>query len=168
VPFQRRIIQMPMAVNAPLTSSATERNRPAPVVGIRLEQTDRGIVKLILIAVASLVAIWLVAISFTRVGELRQKRIEFSGRDQTYLNLTNHDDSLAVVQKMGRPTTDRQQETGTTLYRALGYPERHYSVILMGRDPSSMVYVGTMDADWHVLYAVNAQDEALLRTLKRF
>jgi len=168
VPFQRRIIEMPVAVNAPLPSSAAERNEPAPVVGIRLEQTDRGIVKLILIAVAALVAIWLVAISFTRVGELRQKRMEFTGRDQTYLNLNSHDDFLSVVQKMGKQTTDRQQETGTILYRALGYPERHYTVILMGRDKASMVYIGTLDADWHVLYAVNAQDESLLRSLKRF
>jgi hypothetical protein len=169
VPFQRRIIEMPMAVGAPLPPGAAgERNEPAPVVGIRLEPTDRRIFKLILIAVGVLVAVWLVAISFTRVGELRQKRIVFTGRDQSYLSLNSHDDFLGVTQKMGAPITDRQQETGTILFRALGYPERQTTIILMGRDKASMVYIGAMDADWHVLYAVNAQDEALLRNLQRF
>src|SRR5450631_3002897 len=72
VPYQRRIIEMPMAVNAPRPVGGTDdRNEPAPVVGIRLEPTDRRILKLILIAVGGLVGVYLLAINFTRVGELR-------------------------------------------------------------------------------------------------
>lgn len=171
VPYQRRIIEMPMAVSAPLPSAAgaEERNEPAPVVGIRLEPSDRRIVKLILIVVAALVVIYVGAISLTRVGELRQRNPVFVGSDQTYVSLSSRDDFLGVTQKMGAPpTTDRWQETGTILYRALGYSERGYTVILMGRDKGSMAYIGTLDQDWHSIHSVNTRTDSLLRTLKRF
>ena len=79
--------------------------------------------------------------------------------------LGSHDDFLNVTQKLGRPATDRQQETGTIFYRVLGYPEHKYSVILMGRDAGSMTYIGAMDQDWHPIHAVNSQTESLLRQL---
>src|ERR1700761_5083529 len=48
VPFQRRIIEMPLAVNAPIPSrgAGEERSQPAPVVGIRLEPTDRRVFRM--------------------------------------------------------------------------------------------------------------------------
>src|SRR5450631_3474821 len=67
VPYQRRIIEMPMAVGSPLPTSSAARNEPAPVVGIRLEPSDRRVVKLILVAVSSLIALYIVALGFTRV-----------------------------------------------------------------------------------------------------
>lgn len=169
VSYQRRIIEMPVAVGGPVaTSAAGGRGEPAPVVGIRLEPSDRRMLKLILVAVAALIVLCLVALSFTRVGELRQKRITFTASDQTFLNLSSRDDYLGVTEKMGTPTTDRQQETGTILYRGLGYPSRGYTVILMGRDKGSMTYIGAMDEDWHPINSVNSQTDALLRELKRF
>jgi hypothetical protein len=171
VPFQRRIIEMPVAVGAPLSArgSAGEYHEPAPVVGIRLEPSDRRIFKLILIVVAALVVLYLVAISFTRVGELRQKSVVFVGSDRSYLSLNNRDDFLGVTQKLGGPpATDHSQETGTILYRALGYPERRYTVILMGPDKGSMTYIGTMDQNWRPIASVNAHTDSLLRSLKRF
>jgi hypothetical protein len=71
VPFQRRIIEMPAAVNAPRGGG---RSAPAPVVGIRLERKDRRIFKLILIAVAGLAVLYLLAVSLARLGELRHKK----------------------------------------------------------------------------------------------
>jgi len=171
VPFQRRIIEMPVAVNAPVPASraAEERSEPAPVVGIRLEPSDRRIFKLILAAVGGLVGLYLVAVAFTRVGELRQKNVVFVGSDQSYLSLNGHDDYLSVTQKLGgQPATDRTVETGTILYRALGYPARRYTVILMGADKSSMTYIGTVDQNWHAVRSVNAHTDALLRSLKPF
>jgi hypothetical protein len=170
VPYQRRIIEMPVAVGAPMPAAGVEvRSEPAPVVGIRLEPSDRRVLRLILVAVAALVVLYVAAISFTRVGELRQKNPVFVGRDQTYASLNSRDDYLGVTQKMmGPPATDHQQETGTILYRALGYPERRYTVILMGRDKGSMTYIGTMDQNWRPIHSVNAQTESLLRALKQF
>jgi hypothetical protein len=170
VPFQRRIIQMPVAVGGATAApgSAKDRGEPAPIVGIRLEPSDRRVLKLIGVAVGVLIVLYLAALSFTRVGELRQKRIVFTGSDQSYLNLNSRDDYLGVTQKMGPPTTDHAQETGTILYRALGYPDRRYTVILMGRDKGSMAYIGTMDQDWHLIHSINARTDSLLRALKRF
>jgi hypothetical protein len=170
VPFQRRIIEMPVAVGgaAGAPGIASGRTEPAPIVGIRLEPSDRRVLKLIGVAVAALIVLYLAALNFTRVGDLRQKRVVFTGSDQTYLSLNSRDDYLGVVQKMGTPGTDHQQETGTILYRALGYPDRRYTVILMGRDKGSMAYIGTLDQDWHSIHSVNTRTDSLLRTLKRF
>jgi hypothetical protein len=170
VPFQRRIIEMPLAVNAPMParSAAKDRNEPAPVVGIRLEPSDRRVFKLIPIAVGTLVAVYLVAIGFTRVAELRQKNVAL-GSGRSFLSLNGRDDFFSVTQKLGGPpATDHTQETGTILYRALGYPDRRYTVILMGANKSSLTYIGTMDRNWHPIHAANAHTDALLRGLRRF
>ena len=122
-----------------------------------------------MVVVGTLIVLYLGAVSFTRVGEFRQRNPVFRGTDQTYMNLNGRDDFLGVTQKMGAPpATDHQQETGTILFRALGYPDRRYTVILMGGDKSSLAYIGTLDENWHLLHSVNAQDDALLRGLKRF
>jgi hypothetical protein len=166
VPFQRRLIEMPLAVGG--ARPVAGRSDPAPVVGIRLEPSDRRIVRLIIVAVAVLIALYLVALGFTHVGELRQRAPVFTGRDQTFLSLSRSDDFLNVTQKMGTPGTDREHESGTILFRALGYPDRRYTVILMGRDKGSMAYIGTLDQDWHSIHSVNTRTDSLLRTLKRF
>ncbi|HUB82676.1 MAG TPA: hypothetical protein VMB03_27955 [Bryobacteraceae bacterium] len=171
VPFQRRIIEMPVAVNAPapVREMPPERFEPAKVVGIRLEPSDRRVVRMVLVAVGSLVALSLVAIAFTHVGELRQKNVVFVGSDQSYASLNGHDDYASVIEKLGAsPASDHMQETGTILYRALGYPDRRYTVILMGADKNSMTYIGTVDQNWHAIQSVNAHTDALLRRLKRF
>jgi len=171
VPFQRRIIEMPVAVNAPVPArdTAPERAAPAPVVGIRLEASDRRMVRLVLVAAGSLLALSLVAIAFTHVGELRQKNVVFVGSDQSYASLNGHDDYAGVIEKLGGPpATDHMEETGTILYRALGYPDRRYTVILMGADKNGMRYIGTVDQNWHAIQSVNAHTDALLRGLKRF
>lgn len=170
VPFQRRIIEMPVAVNAPAPSHSggARHSEPAPVVGIRLEPSDRRIFKFILAAVGTLVGLSVAAITFTHVGELRQKNVVFVGGDRSYLSLNAHDDYPTVVEKLGAPSTDHREETGTIIYRALGYPNRRYTVILMGADEGSMAYIGTMDRNWHAIHSVSAQTDALLRGLKRF
>jgi len=120
-------------------------------------------------AVGSLVAISIVAIAFTHVGEFRQKNVVFVGSDRSYASLNGHDDYAAVVEKLGAlPGTDHLQETGTILYRALGYPDRRYTVILMGADKNTMTYIGTMDQNWRAIQSVNTHTDALLRGLKRF
>lgn len=160
VPVQRRIIEMPLAVGAPVVAraSSVERNGPAPVVGIRLEPPDRRALKSIPIAVSALVVLSLAAIGLTRVGALRQKNITLDGRD----------DFFAVTGKLGPPTSDRSRETGGLFYRALAYPERRYTVILMGADQGSMTYIGAMDQNWRPIRSVNAHSDSLLRTLQRF
>ena len=39
-------------------------------------------------------------------------------------------------------------ETGEIQYRALSYPQRRFTVILMGTDRKAATYVGTLDDNW--------------------
>src|SRR5437899_8443046 len=51
-PSQRRVIEMPLAVGAPPTAAPLppDRTSPAPIVGIRLERSDKAVFKVIGIA----------------------------------------------------------------------------------------------------------------------
>jgi hypothetical protein len=171
-PYQRRIIQMPVAVGAsPQASSIpVDRPAPAPIVGIRLESSDRRVFKLIGIALVSAISLYLIAVNLNRVSELRQRNVVFTAQDQQFLELNGHDDYLAVVQKLGPPATDRWQGDSSSpiQMRALVYPDRRYTVILMGADRSSAVYIGTVDDNWKPLHSSGGSTSSLLRNLKRF
>jgi len=173
-PFQRRVIAMPVAAGgSPMAPGAVaERGAPAPVVGIRLESNDRRIFKLIAAALPVAVLLCLAALRMAQVGEVRQS-VVFTTKDQQYLTLNGRDDYLAVVQKLGKPATDHwQSESGELQCRALGYPDRKYTVILMGSARQSAVYIGTMDENWKPVHSVELHSggttASLLRTLKRF
>src|ERR1035441_5384915 len=169
VAHQRRVISMPGAVGVTGATSATAPGvgEPKPLSGLRLDKSDRHVVRLIAGVVAFALVLGLLVLNASRIREVRQ-RITFTGSDRSFDNLSSKDDYLEVTQKLGPPATDHQQETGTILYRALGYPDRKYTVILMGRDKSSMVYIGTVDQDWRPIHFVNQHTASLLRTLKPF
>jgi hypothetical protein len=173
-PCQRRVIEMPVAVGG-LTSSTSvlDRGSPAPVVGIRLESNDKRIFKLIGGALAVAILLYIVAVNMNRVGEVRQRSVVFSTKDQQYLDLTSRDDYLAIVQKLGQPATDRwQSETNPIQVRALGYPDRKYTIVLMGSDRRTAAYIGTMDEEWKPIHSVELRSggttSSLLRNLKQF
>jgi hypothetical protein len=175
-PYQRRVIEMPMAVGAPpLTSQIDDEGRPmaAPVVPMRVESsTDTRIFKLIGGAILVAIVGYLIALNFVRVGELRAK-VKFTTKDQTYLELRGRDDYYGVIQRLGKPSLERwQTETGAIQYQALTYPERGYTVILMGGDRKSAVYIGALDDNWNPVHSVELRSGgttfAMLRGLKRF
>ncbi len=169
-PYQRRVIEMPVAVGGapPRPVVAGERSEPAPIVGIRLESNDRRILKLIGVVVGVAIALYVGAVSLNRIGELRQRTVTYTAKDEAFLNLSGHDDYVAVVQKLGPPASDRWHETGDIQYRALSYPDRKYTVILMGADRGSAVYIGTLDDNWRPVHSSGEGTSALLRNLKRF
>jgi hypothetical protein len=175
-PYQRRVIEMPLAVggtSASAPSPSPAHAAPAPIVGIRLESNDKRIVKLIGGALAVGIFLCVAALTLNRVGEFRQRNAVFTARDQQFLDLSSRDDFVAVVQKLGRPATDRwQSETNPIQVRAFGYPDRKYTVLLMGRDRGSAVYIGTMDDNWKPVHSVELHSggttSSLLRNLKRF
>jgi hypothetical protein len=169
VPFQRRVIEMPVAVGGSnLVSGSVDRPVPAPIVGIRTESpTDTRIVKLIGAALAFAIVFYLVAVNVSR------GRVVFTPKDQAILGLTARDDRTAVIGKLGDPASDRwQSDSGTLQYEALGYPDRHLTVILMGSDRHSMLYIGTMDERWRPVASISLRSggttDSLLRNLKRF
>lgn len=169
VPFQRRVIEMPLAVGAPHpVPGPADRSAPAPIVGIRTESpTDKRIVKLIGAAVALAIVFYLVAIYFSR------GRVVFTPKDQSILGLTARDDRTSVVGKLGEPANDRwQSDSGALQYEALGYPDRRLTVILMGSDRKRALYIGTMDDRWKPIASVSLRSggttESLLRNLRPF
>ena len=172
-PYQRRVLEMPIAVGAPAPSAPAHTPDPALAVEMRVgSATDTRIIKLIGAVVALAIVCVLIGLNLVRVGELRQ-RVKFTTKDQTYLELSARDDFFAVVQKLGRPAQDRwQTETGAIQYQALSYPERGYTVILMGGDRKSALYIGTMDNNWVPVHSVDLRAGgttfAMLRGLKRF
>jgi hypothetical protein len=173
-PHQKRVIQMPVTVGATACApeEAPERSEPAPVVGIRLEPGDKRIFKLIGGVVAGAVLLYIFAVNLNRVGDFRQRNVVFTAKDQQFLDLSGRDDYVSIVQKLGPPATNRQREVGTIQYRALGYPGRKYTVILMGDDVSSERYIGVVDENWNPIHSVELHSGgttlSLLRSLKRF
>jgi len=169
VPFQRRVIEMPVAVGGrPASQAASERPAPGMIVGIRMSSPqDKRAFKLIGAAVSVAILLYIVAVSMSH------QRVVFTAKDQTYLGLTGRDDRTGVVGKLGEPASDHwQSENGAMQYEALDYPDRKLTVILMGGDRNSMQYVGTMDKDWKPVHSVQLRQggttDSLLRELKRF
>jgi hypothetical protein len=167
-PCRRQVLTMPVAGSAEATGAGAERVNPASVLGIRLESsTDRRMLRLVGGAMAVALAACLVVVSLTRVGVVRQ-RVVFTAKDQSYLELTARDDYLGVVNKLGKPAQERDAEIGTIQYRALVYPSRRYTVILMGGELNGARFVGIVDQNWHAVYSTNSATMALLRGLKKF
>src|ERR1051325_4943126 len=85
-PYHRRVIEMPVAVNAPAaaTISAGESDRPAraPGVGIRLERSDKTVFKLIGVTLAVAIGLYILAVNFGRIAEMTRRTVTFTAADQ--------------------------------------------------------------------------------------
>jgi hypothetical protein len=168
VPFQRRVIEMPVAAGGHAAPKEGERPAPALIAGIRMASAqDKRMFKLIGAAVTLAIVLYVLAVSLSR------QRVVFTAKDQTYMGLTARDDRTGVVMKLGEPASDHwQSENGALQYEALDYPDRKLTVILMGGDRKSVQYVGTMDKDWKPVHSVSLRaggtTDSLLRGLKRF
>jgi hypothetical protein len=169
-PYQRRVLQMPVAVNdAPRAAPAPPRSEPAPVIGIRVESTESRLGRLVGIALACGTVACILVVLLSRQGELRPRSVVFTTKDESYQELTRNDDYYSVVAKLGQPAEDRwKSETDAIQFRALVYPQRSYIVILMGSDRSSAHYIGTLKTNWQLLYSTSTEASSLLRGLKRF
>jgi len=175
-PYQPRVIQMPVAVGGsafPPSEVSTDRPAPAPVVGIRLEPSDKRIFKLIGTALGFAILAYILALNLNKITEIRQRTVTFSTKDQQFLDLSGRDDYVAVIQKLGQPETDRwKSDSGMIQYRALSYPDRKYTIILMGKDRNSANYIGAMDEQWKPVHSVELHSggttTSLLRSLSRF
>jgi hypothetical protein len=172
-PYQRHVIEMPVAVGASARPQApAQRTGLAPVVGIRLEsQAESHIFRIVGGALVLGIVAAYVAVNFYRDSVLRP-RIPYAARDRIYLPLTAQDDYTAVVRKLGAPTRDRwQSAAGGTRFRALSYADRPYTFILMAVDGKDATYIGALDANWNAVHSVrlaNGDAGALLRSLPRF
>ncbi len=168
VPHERRVIEIPRAgIQDPAAPQPNAEVRPAPIVGIRLEggaESRVGRMLAAAIAVGILVCIALVAF-LSSSG----KRVSYHAVLQTDPGFTGNDDYFSIVNKLGRPALDQWRPAqGEIQYRRLEYAQQGISMVLMGSDRKDMHYIGSLDKDWKVVHAVNANAEAMLRHLKRF
>ena len=172
-PHQKRLVKMPPAIASGF--GAPEGDDPAArraAKRVRLEPSDVGVLKLVAVALGCAMLFYVVAVNFQRIKEWRPRRVVYTVKDQGFLELTARDDRFEIVQKLGDPRTDHSKEVGTIFYESLTYPDRRYTVILMGSDVKSLAYVGTMDDNWRPVHFISLRGggstESLLRTLPRF
>jgi hypothetical protein len=173
-PHQKRVLKMPPApVRANQGASADEPKAPRSILGVRMDASDKRILNLIGGVILGMLVVYILVVNWNRIGDPQQRRVVFTSKDETFLEFNPRSDYFAVVQKLGQPATDRwQSETGALQYRALGYPDRHYTVILMGGDRPGAHYIGVMDDQWVPVHSVEIRSGgdtgSLLRALKRF
>ena len=167
-PHQRRVIQMPGSGNtgavnqgpAPVAATPPGHKGPAAVIGITLEATEARTRKMVGAVIAVAIVACLMLALIARQSQFRQ-RVIYKVHDQSYFGLGRDDDYFAVVRKLGRPASDRwSPESGAIQYRALGYPQRGYTVVLFGKDRRNTLYIGTLDEQCNPVHAISYADGA--------
>lgn len=167
-PHERRVIEMPRAVNQSSPQPPAASDSPAPVVGIRFEPGPESRVSRLIGAALLLgvvICVFLVALS--------HRPVSYRTIEQSALGLGPEDDYHSIVRKFGPPAQDRwRPETGELQYRLLAYPDRSLSFILMGTDRQNARYIGALDNDWTPVHYVElphgGNTLAMLSRLKRF
>ncbi len=155
-PVQKRIIEMPLAVNDSLRIRYSQRaGSPAPVIGIRLEENSNSRAgKLIVAGVALGVVGCVLAISLYR-GGMTATRAFYAPLAQQNLDLKPADDYESVVRVLGRPVRDYWLSSGEAgRFRGLSYPRHGWYVVLMGTNPRDARYIGALDRNWRPIYTV--------------
>jgi hypothetical protein len=173
-PAERRVIEMPRAVNDSPRPPRTEAPATlAPVIGIRLESSyESRLVRVALAGIALGVVGVVLAISLYRGGVIATRAFYapvFAG----HVDLTSHDDYSSVVRKLGTPAHERwHNDYGERQYQLLAYPQRGLYVILMGFDRTDARYIGSLNRAWHPVHTVElagyGNSYALLKHLPRF
>jgi hypothetical protein len=168
LPYRNRVIEMPIAVGetAGPRFASPRHGALAPVIGIRLEsKRDRRAIKIVGGALAASIFLFAVGTNLSHVGEIKQRTS--AARRHAYLSLRRTDDYAVVVRKLGPPASDRWLTDAAGSYRALGYADRRFTVILHGSEGEQPRYIGTMDQGWHPLDPAGAAS-GLMSGLKRF
>lgn len=172
-PRQKRVIEMPAAVNAAPDVEGDASPPPALVTGIRLDSPTEQRVGRLILATLAVLAVALSALVLATREKTVVPRVSYTNRDQAFLELRYQDDYYAVINRLGQPASARERMGSTEIqYRVLDYPARGYSVVLMGGDKDSLRYIGSMDREWNVIHFVQRPDgrdtASLLRSLRRF
>ncbi|WP_031498556.1 hypothetical protein [Bryobacter aggregatus] len=150
-PVMKRVIEMPRVPAGEQNEAIPVQSEPLP---LRLDASEKQLGKLILgvlVGALALVAIVVATFRGAKSGDL----IAYKAVVQESLGLGADDDYFAVVRKLGEPEADRWKADGESIrYRLLAYPKRNLNVILAGREPNDIHYVGAMDREWKVVDSV--------------
>jgi hypothetical protein len=173
VPFSRRVIEMPRAVNEGPRPGADdpqpEGTAKAPsafqsVAGIS-SGADSKISKMLLIAIGVAVVLVVIVVAVLRDSE---NRVTFRPVTQSEIVFSARDDYFAIERRLGKPASDKWlSESGEIQYRYLWYPDQGMAVILMGADRDKTYYIGELDKEGHVIHSVDRNMEQILKRFKR-
>lgn len=171
-PHQRRVVPMPGPPERISYPPGEQPEEAPPTHLARPPSTESRVSRLIAAVLGLSLLVFVLTVAVFRIGPLRS-RVVFTARDQAYLELTRHDDYHAVVKKLGQPAEERwRSPEGAIQYLRMSYPQRGYSVILMGPTREEARYIGSLDRNWQVLHYVElpggGNTGAILRNLKRF
>ncbi|HWE52858.1 MAG TPA: hypothetical protein VG273_23895 [Bryobacteraceae bacterium] len=171
VPHQRRVIELPVAVNDGRPAPARAA-RPAQVVNIRLEPKREVAAGKWIGVVFALGAVALTVV--TNVARQVQTHLhtDLFRTSQAYQQFGPGDDYFTIVAALGVPSSDRSATANGRVYRVLTYPARRFSVVIAGTTAVGGRYAGTIDLHGHVLHSARFVDgstsEPLLREMPRF
>lgn len=163
VPHVLRVIEMPRAVNdgaRPADFRAwTAAPRPghlAPVEAIRVEESDASRrSRKLLGAVATGILTCVVGMVLLRDGPLSSRARFFNAQPRLSLPFTAQDDYMSVVEKLGHPDSSRSRTAadGRRVF-LLRYPDRAFTIVLLGAVRSQAWYIGALGRGGRVLHSV--------------
>jgi hypothetical protein len=173
LPHRRRVLEMPAARR----DVEREIGVPEPVDAIPAARstgsggTEKRLGRLIAGALVLGVAGCIVLIGLFRTSR-EGSRIVYRPIFQADLGLSASDDYQSVIRKLGNPVTDRwQSDKGEMKYRMLEYPDKGYSVVLMGTERDKVLYIGALDGAGRVIDSIRlhggGDTAGLLRTLNK-
>jgi hypothetical protein len=173
LPHRRRVLEMPAARREPVAAES-EAEGTTPGVASKptgSAGTESHMGRMILGALIFGVVGCTVLIGLFRTSR-EGSRIVYRPIFQANLGLEASDDFASVVRKLGKPARDRwQSDKGEMQYRMLDYPDRGYSVVLMGTDRDKVLYIGALDGGGRVIDSIRlhggGDTAGLLRTLNK-
>src|SRR6185295_13951033 len=99
LPYQRRIIEMPLAVGERRQTQGAPRPEPAPVVGIRLEPGAEARVGRLILVVLLVGLLGTVGVVIVNRERTPTPRTNYTYNDTAFMELTSRDDYYSIVNK---------------------------------------------------------------------
>ena len=163
VPHVRRVIQMPLAVNdipRPWLNAPPEPGQLAPVVGIRVEGTpesQKG--RKMLGAIAAGILTCVVGMVIFRDATAGARARFLRPPSRLSLPFTANDDYESVVDRIGYPDSSRSRPaTDGRAFYLLRYPDRAFTLVLLGSDRIHAAYIGAFGRGGRVVHSVTLPD----------
>ncbi len=162
VPLVRRVLEMPVAVNDVPRPwlNAPQPGQLAPVVGIRVESSaESQKSRKLMGAVAAGILTCIVGMVIFRDATAGSRARFFGNPTRLALPFTAADDYESVVGRIGYPesTRSRPSPDGSVFY-LLRYPDRGFTVVLLGPERAQASYVGALGRGGRVVHSVTLPD----------
>ena len=170
IPAQRRVIEMPLAVNeSPRPRSSDTPRQPgiATVIGIRVEDgASSRVLKFLVGGISMGIVGCVLLVSFYRGGILGNHM--YAPVLESDLGLGALDGRDAVIRKLGPPSEEHWRAAGASIpYGVLAYPRRGLYIVLRGSDRETSRYIGAMDRKWNPVRSVELPERGDSSTLLR-